>query len=357
MFGFIDKTLLFPYYAILRLRHCLYDKKILRSAAFPGANVIGIGNITAGGTGKTPHVEMLVRLLGPQQPVAVLSRGYRRKTKGFRIAGPEDTFRTIGDEPMQIHRKFPEITVAVCRDRAEGVRRLLSLPEAQRPRTILLDDSFQHRRIVPRRQIVLVRYDKPVFSDHLLPVGSLRDLPRQIRRADAVIVTKCPLWGWTDGMLDEQAAAAIVETETLRWRRQLRLDESQQLYFSAIRYGEPLPVFPEAADHRYVYSGQAVFFTGIADDREFRSHLLGRYRILDSLAFPDHRKFSSADLRHIARRAARHPMAVVYTTEKDAVRLLRSPLPEDLRKRLFYIPIEVNLIPSSRQQDLLGSLL
>lgn len=359
MSGTIDKILLFPYYLTLSIRHFLYDRGIKKAAAYSGVNIIGIGNITVGGTGKTPHAEMLVRLLKDRHRIAVLSRGYKRKSKGFRIAGADDTFRTVGDEPLQIKRKFPGIIVAVCESRREGIGKLLALPVGERPDIIILDDSFQHRKVLPRHSIVLMKYDKPVFKDHLLPLGTLRDLPDQIKRADNVIITKSPRFDQTDdGITDEKSALEKVEAESLRWRRELGLKAGQHLYFSVIDYGFPLPVFPGEGDNRYIYSENAVFFTGIADDREFRNNLLGRYHVLDWLKFPDHKKFSSADLRHIARWARKYPTAAVFTTEKDSMRLSGcARIAGDLKKRLFYIPIKVSVIPSLKQQEFIDNLL
>ena len=346
-----SKILLFPYWLALKTRHFLYDKGIKKSFSFP-VPVICIGNITVGGTGKTPHTEMIIRMLQEKYRIAVLSRGYRRKTKGFRIAAHGDTFAEIGDEPLQIKHKFQHITVAVCEDRCKGIENLLALPEPAagiegpfRPELIILDDAFQHRRVKPSHSIVLVNWHRPIFNDNLLPIGRLRDLPEQIRRADTVIVTKSPVFGEHDGFVDQELAAQQVAPIEKEWREKLQLGSSQKLLFSSIFYGEPLPVSPDG-DLRYLHSSSAIFFTGIASDKEFRNHILAKHKVLDSIKFPDHCNFSKRDIKEINQWAAQYPTSAVFTTEKDSKRLISNPhLSEDLRKRLFFIPIEVQVIP------------
>ncbi len=349
-----SKILLFPYWITLKFRHFLYNKGILKSTSYP-IPVICVGNITVGGTGKTPHTEMIIRMLQEKYRIAVLSRGYKRKSKGFRIAGPGDTFAEIGDEPMQIKHKFPHITVAVCADRREGIEKLLALPEgsgagavggaACRPELIILDDAFQHRRVKPSHSIVLMNWNNPIYSDNLLPIGRLRDLPEQIRRADSVIVTKSPRFGEHDSIIDDELAAEQLVPVEKEWRRKLHLRDDQKLCFSTIMYGTPAGVEGAEADNRYLYSKNAIFFTGIANDREFRDHIASSYEIQSSIKFPDHYSFTKYNIKDINNWAALHPTAVVFTTEKDCMRLTGNPyLSPDLKKRLFYIPIEVKIL-------------
>ncbi len=342
-----SKILLFPYWIALKIRHFLYDKGIKKSVSYP-VPVICVGNITVGGTGKTPHTEMIIRMLQHRYRIAVLSRGYKRKTKGFRIASDGDTFVQIGDEPMQIKHKFPHITVAVCEDRREGIEKLLALPQA--PQLIILDDAFQHRRVRPSHSIVLMNWHNPIFSDNLLPLGHLRDLPEQIRRADSVIVTKSPLFGEHDGIIDEPIAAAQIAPVEKEWRARLGLRKDQNLRFSYICYGNAAAVFPSEGDNRYIYSTSAVFFTGIANDTEFRNHVASSYKILNAIKYPDHYNFTKGNIKDLNNWAALYPTSVVLTTEKDCMRLHGNPhISPDLKKRLFYIPIEVRLLPSSHQ--------
>ena len=347
MLSLKSKILLFPYWIALKIRHFLYDKGIFRSRSFP-VPVICVGNITVGGTGKTPHTEMIIRMLQKKYRIAVLSRGYRRKTKGFRIATENDTFAHIGDEPLQIKHKFPNIIVAVCADRCEGIEKLLALPQESRPELIILDDAFQHRRVRPSHSIVLMNWNNPIFTDNLLPLGRLRDLPEQIKRADSVIVTKSPLFGEHDGIIDEELAAEQIAPVERQWRTRLGLRDDQNLCFSSIFYGEPQGVDPKMADNRYIYSGSAVFFTGIANDTQFRDYLSDKYKILNSIKFPDHYNFTKTNIKDINNWAALYPTAAVFKTEKDRKRLIGNPyLSKDLKRRPIDIPIEVRLIPGN----------
>lgn len=352
-----SKIWLFPYWAALKIRHFLYDRNIKKSVSYP-VPVICIGNITVGGTGKTPHTELLIRLLQKQYKVAVLSRGYKRKTKGFRIARVSDGFEEVGDEPLQIKQKFPDILVAVCAERQEGIEKLLALPETgedpgiYRPELIILDDAYQHRKVKPSHSVVLMNYNNPIFQDNLLPLGRLRDLPEQVKRAESVIISKSPLFGEADGIIDEEKALERVQEEAVTWRKKLQLSPEQKLYFSIITYGSPVPVFYGEGDNRYIYSRRAVYFTGIANDQEFRDNILGSHTILDSIKFEDHRNFSKGDAARINHLAKKYPMAVIFTTEKDSKRLISNKwLAPEVRKRLFYIPIEVQIIPDIKQEE------
>ncbi len=372
MLPFRSKFLLFPYWAALKIRHFLYDRNIKKSVSFP-VPVICVGNITVGGTGKTPHTEMLIRLLRGKCKIAVLSRGYKRKTKGLRIAQVSDSFETVGDEPLQIKQKYPDILVAVCASRREGIEKLLAVQEeaaclksvdrdsscaAYRPELIILDDAFQHRRVKPSHSIILINYNNPVYKDNLLPLGKLRDLPEEIKRADSIIISKSPLFGERDGMIDGQEALRLIGAEESVWRKNLRLKPEQKLYFSVISYGAPLPVFYGEGDQRYVYSRAAVYFTGIANDREFRDNIIGSHKIFDSIKFGDHRNFSRRDAAKINDMAAKYPTAVVFTTEKDSKRLISNKwLSAQVRKRLFYVPIEVDIIPGIKKDEFIKSII
>ena len=352
MLGILSKTLLFPYWLVLKIRHFLYDKNIIKGRVFD-VPVVCVGNITVGGTGKTPHTEMLIRMLSGRYNIAVLSRGYKRKTKGFRIASVNDTFKEVGDEPLQIKQKFPNVTVAVCGSRVEGIEKLLELPagekgvqkDSTRPDLIILDDAFQHRKVKPSHSILLVNWSRPIFGDNLLPIGRLRDLPEQVKRANTIIITKSPVAVEIDGIIDEEKTVAVVRAEEQKWRRNLHLRDDQKLLFSIINYCAPQPVFEGVGDSRYIYSGKAIYFTGIANDTEFRNNLVRKYKILDSLKFADHKNFSKLDVRQINNWAAKNPTAVIFTTEKDSKRLLQcTALSGSVKKRLFHIPIETVIV-------------
>ncbi len=326
-YKFVNRYILFPVFFALKIRHFLFDKGILKSRKFD-IPIISIGNISVGGTGKTPHTEFLVRDLMPKHRVAVLSRGYGRKSKGFRIVASDDEVSQVGDEPLQMKRKFESIIVAVCEKRVEGVEALLALPENERPTIILLDDAFQHRWITPSTNIVLIDSEKPLERDYLLPFGRLRDLPEQIRRADVVVVTKCP-----EGI-----------TEEYRYEWEKRFKAEQKLLFSTIIYKDPVNIF-EGADRRYIYSKFAILISAIANPKPLACNLSTKYKILAKLQFRDHHNFTDGEISKINRWANQWPKAVIYTTEKDAQRLMkREELSETVKNRLFYIPIEVSLI-------------
>ena len=326
----LSQVVLFPYWLVLRIRHALYDSGKLKSVQHE-VPVISVGNVNAGGTGKTPMVEYLVNLLQGECRVAVLSRGYKRRGKGFHLVETDDPARLVGDEPLQIKRRFPDVPVAVDKDRNHGVEQLLALPQEQRPELILLDDGFQYRKLKPSTDLVLVDYNRPIFEDNLLPLGRLRDLPEQIRRAKAVVFTKAP------GCLDEWDRAQL--------RQQTHLRPEQPLFCTTVRYGDPTPLFRWEADKRYIYSKEVYVFTGIADDRPMRAILTDRYEHIDHKHFGDHHNFSWWDQRALSRYARRHPRALLLTTEKDAMRLLHAKhLSEEVRRRLFYLPITAEFL-------------
>ncbi len=327
----IDKILLFPYYLTLLIRNHLYDKGSIKSVSFD-VPIICVGNITVGGTGKTPMVEMLVRMYMNDYRIAVISRGYKRKSRGYREVLRDDSYSDVGDEPIQIKRKFPEITVVVDSSRKKAIEHLLAQDEKSRPTLIILDDAFQHRKVVPSVSIVLVDSSRPTYHDHLIPFGKLRDLPSQIKRADIVVVTK--------------VSEDITDEDRERWRSKLRLSESQSLFFSQIGYREPKPVFVEGNDNRYIYSKSAILFTGIANDSSIRNFIMGKYKLNEIMSFDDHHVFSSSEIRSIDACSKRYPTSVVFTTEKDAQRIVgHRAITSNLRSKLFYIPIKTEIIP------------
>lgn len=326
---FINKVLLLPYYLVLKIRHYLYDTGFFKSYKFD-IPIIIVGNISAGGTGKTPHTEFIVKHLLGKGKVAVLSRGYGRKTKGFRYVEIDDTAFTSGDEPLQIKHKFPEAIVAVDANRVRGVKTLLDLPIEQRPTVIVMDDAFQHRRIIGSTNIVLVDYSRPIECDNLLPIGSLRDLPKQISRANIVIVTKCP--------------PEMSQDDQFVWKKSLKPAHNQTLFFTSMKYSEPEAIFPEG-DKRYIYSNFALLVTAIANPKPLEYELIGKYKIIKKLRYRDHKNFSKRDAASINRMATNSPKAVIFTTEKDAQRLVLLPtLSDQVKLRIFYLPIEVTVL-------------
>ena len=370
----IDKILLFPYWLSLKIRHFLYDAglKKVRSADVP---TICIGNITVGGTGKTPHTEMLIRTLLQDQEwggknLAVLSRGYKRKTKGFQQVTADGSAAAYGDEPLQIKKKFPGITVAVDGNRIEGCdflahpEKLQSSKKARKcidkdlPASdlIILDDAFQHRSLKPTLSIVLVDYNRPIFKDHLLPFGRLRDLPQRIAAADIVIVSKCPneVNAWEKCTWAENLGIMNFDATSCSGTR--RNGKKQHIFFSTITYDAAEAVFPEG-NPRYIYTNRLVLFSGIANDAPLLSYLSSDYKIVRHFKFPDHHKFSRADIGTIASAAKEFPTSVLMTTEKDCQRIRDcKKIKEELKQRMFYSPIKTAFLTENETEKFILAL-
>lgn len=361
----LDQVLLAPYYITLKIRHALYDSGIrkIHSAEIPS---ISVGNVTVGGTGKTPHTEMLVRLLSDApawkgRRIAVLSRGYKRKSRGFQQVIPEKPEGArrgltafFGDEPVQIKKKFPGITVAVDKDRVEGcdfLRHPEKLTTSKKGRrcidkdfkpadVVILDDAFQYRSLKPSVSIVLVNYNRPVTKDHLIPVGRLRDLPERLTKADIIIVTKCPYYMENEEKLEWAADLGISSYSIDSCKGKAKDGRDQALFFTTVRYDTLAPIFHEG-DQRYAYSKQAIMFSGIADDTPLMQYLSDSYRIVRHLSFGDHHEFTSGDMSSLKKLAEEYPTAIIVTTEKDSQRVASFPyVPDILKERLFFAPIK-----------------
>lgn len=334
------KFLLLPfamlYDAIMDMRNRLYDMKLRPSTAFD-IPVISVGNLAVGGTGKTPMVEYLIRLLSPTYHVVTLSRGYGRKTRGFRFAGDHDSARTLGDEPYQIYKKFkPTVQVTVCEDRALAIPMILQeFPETG---VVIMDDAFQHRRVIPGFSVLLTEYQNLFYEDHSLPYGRLREGPEGATRADAIVVTKCPV------PLQDDTIMAI--------ERNIKKFSTKPIFFSTIRYGEPVAF----GDPTKKISKNVILLTGIANAHVLEEHVKKNFRLVEHVAYRDHYYFKPSDLRRIEHLLQRDSQADVsiLTTEKDKVKLegeefasLVSRLP------LFYLPIEAEFIRSGKDFDAL----
>lgn len=319
------------YGVVTACRNRLFDWGWLPSTRFD-VPVIGVGNLSVGGTGKTPHTEYLIRLLSPRKRVAVLSRGYKRATRGFLLADERSTSREIGDEPFQMKHKFPDILVAVDADRRRGITRLLDLPKERRPEVILLDDAFQHRYVCPSLQILLTDFHRPCFADALLPDGRLRESSRGIRRADVVVVSKT----------DEPVDASTVR----EWREALCLDERQELCFSEIVYGEWTPLYPDEVSPADPAQATVFLVSGIANPWPLLAEARRVAREVIHFPFADHHDFRAAELARIERR--RQSIAgptCLLVTEKDAARLRSHPdLPAAWRPILYQLPIRVRFL-------------
>ncbi len=313
------------YSLVLRIRHLLYDAKILRRYA-ADIPVICVGNITVGGTGKTPVVEFLAERLSERYRIAVLSRGYGRRTKGYIEVEASSSFRDVGDEPKQIKRKFPRIVVVVCEDREAGIRRI----RAEHPdvNLILMDDGFQHRSVEPKVNIVLMDYTRPIHKDHLLPWGRLRDLPAQIRRANIVIITKTP--------------HNIKPIERRIVVKNLKLLPYQSLFFTSMAHDAPAAVFPEAAAWRQPGRNVAVL-SGIGNPAPLIASMKERYNVVATYTFKDHYVYKVRDMRGIERQLASLPAdTAIITTEKDGVKLTsRRQVPAEIQRRLYTLPMRL----------------
>lgn len=327
-----SRLLLLPfawlYDAVTRCRNWLYAVGLLRQRRFP-LPLIVVGNLSVGGTGKTPHTEYLLRLLAGDRRVAMLSRGYGRSTRGFLQAAGGMTAADIGDEPWQMWRKFPQATVVVDGDRCEALDRLLA-DRDRRPDVVVLDDAYQHRSVRAGLNILLTEYGRLYTDDWLMPAGRLRESARGARRAQVVVVTKCP------------ASLSVAGME--RVRRRLALRPRQELFFTKMVYGEPYPLFPDEALPVMSAPLRILALTGIAHPRPLLDHMGREGVAVTSLAFPDHHAFTPADVQRIGATFSRLPFgSIAITTEKDAARLfpLREALPQALRRALYVQPIEV----------------
>ncbi len=335
----VFKFLLLPfamlYDMITGLRNKLYDRQFKPSARFDFP-VIGIGNLAVGGTGKTPMVEHLIRLLGLHTNVATLSRGYGRKTKGFRFASSTESARTIGDEPMQLYSKYgPRVVVAVCEDRAFAIPHILQQhPECG---VILLDDALQHRRVTPGFMILLTDYNRPFYTDHVLPYGRLREGPEGALRADVIVVTKCP--------------QAISEEEMMMMENAIHKVATKPVFFSTIRYLEPVAVTGSAAS----LSANVVLITGIANPIVMEHHVRNTYNLLHHFKFRDHHHYSTRDVYNVVDFVEKQNVPVsVITTEKDRVKLIAAPLRPAIEKlSLFYLPMEMDFLRNGKDFDAL----
>ena len=272
---------------IVRLRNALFDMEMIKSRAYD-VPVISVGNITVGGAGKTPHTEYLVRLLKKHVKVAVLSRGYKRKTRGYLLANSQSTMQEIGDEPMQMKTKFPDLTIAVDGNRRRGIDRLTHDEDTKDTDVILLDDAFQHRYVKPGINILLVDYHRLIIYDKMLPAGRLREPQSGKNRADIVIVTKCPK--------DLKPMEFRVLTKAMN------LYPYQSLYFSTIDYNDLIPVYENGKGSLPLQSIQGkniLLLTGIASPDQLIVDLKGYQTQITQLAYADHHHFSRKDQEHI----------------------------------------------------------
>ena len=320
------------YGLVVWFRNQLFDIGILKSKDYK-IPVIAVGNITVGGAGKTPHVEYLIRLLKDKVKVAVLSRGYKRKSKGFVLADMNSTVEEIGDEPYQMKKKFPDIDVAVDKNRQEGIELLTNNTTAKDIDVIILDDAYQHRYVKPGINILLVDYHRLLLYDKLLPAGRLREPKESTVRADMVIITKCP-----------------TELKPMDYRvitRAMNLYPYQTLLFSTLKYGKLIPVY--SGDEQTLDSlnkeVNVLLLTGIASPKQMVIDLKPYAKEIVPLTFRDHHQFSHKDIVKINEKYSSMPSPkIIVTTEKDMTRLInKDGFSEEVKQNMFMLPIEIEI--------------
>jgi len=323
------RKILFPFavlYGIINsIRNFLFDKGILKSYSFD-VPVIAVGNLSVGGTGKTPQIEYLIRLLSPNYKIATLSRGYKRQSEGFILADSSSNAKILGDEPFQYYSKFKNIQVAVDTDRKNGIEQLLS--PSDRPDIILLDDAFQHRKVKAGFYILLTSYGDLYSDDLMLPTGNLRESRSGAKRANVVIVTKCP----ANLSLEEQNKIEAI----------LQLDSNQQLYFAYIDYDDSVYSEDKSIKVSEIKNRDKLLLAGIAKPEPFFKYLENTND--EKLVFPDHHHFTENDLLAIRNKAQKK---IIITTEKDYVRL-KGKL---LNQQLYYLPIRSSFLSASENFD------
>lgn len=299
------------YGLVVKVRNFLYDRGVFRSVSF-AIPVICVGNLSVGGTGKTPMVEYLVRLLKADFRMATLSRGYRRKSKGFVLAKPGMGVEQLGDEPCQYHEKFPDIAVAVDADRVNGINRLMTTDPS--PGLIILDDAFQHRRVKAGLNILLTSRDSLYTGDIFLPAGNLRDSRREARRADIIVVTKC--------------SANMEMARRDKIIRQLAPEHSQKVFFTAIAYGEDIRSLQKTVPLSDWEDENFILVTGIANAAPLVEFLGKKGLSFEHYNYPDHHDFSEGELKILRKKGK------ILTTEKDFMRL------KDKLDGIFFIGIQ-----------------
>jgi len=321
------------YGLVVFIRNRFYDYGLKHSSKFD-IPIICVGNITVGGTGKTPHVEYLINLLKSDFSIASLSRGYKRKTEGFILSTSESTDHEIGDEPRQIKKKFPEIHVAVDADRTNGIKQLLL--HNPNINAILLDDAFQHRKVKPGLSILLVDYSRPLHRDFILPFGNLREHAFEKKRADIIVITKAP--------------THLSEADQMIFLNKLNPCSNQKVFFSTFSYGNLVPVFNH--DNVIAVSDlgnpSILMISGIANPKPLKKYITENIsKNIQVLEYSDHYNFKESDFKDIEKKFKEidSNSKIIITTEKDAMRLQKfSNIANNVKELFFYIPIKVDFL-------------
>ena len=314
------------------LRNKLFDLGIFHSHKCD-LTTISVGNITVGGTGKTPHAEYLLEYLSKRVSTAYLSRGYKRSTAGFKIADEKSTASTIGDEAYQIYRKFENVTVAVDGNRINALKKLQQ--HKTEPKVVVLDDAYQHRKLHPDLNILLIDYNRLTYRDLMLPLGELRESSENTDRADIIIFTKCP---------DTMQPVDMLSTRT-----QINPFPYQTLYYTSLSYGEPKGLFTDKKIE--LYGKEVLLITGIAQPQHLHKHLEQYASLITALKYPDHHRFTSYDIQEIAEdyEGLANGNRVIITTEKDAARLISMEIPESIKNDIYTIGIEIEFLFNGKQ--------
>lgn len=322
------------YGLINHIRNLLFDKGVLKTLSHDTV-VISVGNLKAGGTGKTPFVEYLLRLLASSYNIAVISRGYGRKTKGYRLVDPQGRAEDFGDEPLQMAKKFPNVLFAVCESRNKAIE----IIEAEYPAIdlVLLDDAYQHRYTARDFNILLTEYNRPFFKDRVLPFGLLREYRQGYKRADCIVVTKCP---------------PLEERERKDFAEKLKPLPDQRIFFSEIHYRLPYLLNDESRKLN-LSEHSVVLFTGISNNSHIISYLKSKTLLLGTISYNDHHDFSQRDRLHILHRFRKlgKTDSILLTTEKDAGRI--GSFPADV----YVLPIDVEAMPYPRTCESLKTII
>lgn len=310
----------------VRVRNLLYDEHILYSHVVSVPTVC-VGNLAVGGTGKTPHTEFVAKQLSKQFRVAILSRGYKRKTRGFMLADEYATALSIGDEPMQMHINLPDVVVAVCESRMQGIRRLMRLfPDIQ---VVVLDDAFQHRSLTCGFNILLTAADNLYVNDKFLPYGTLRDSRYSALRANMIVITKC------------QEEMRPIDRRVMS--TSLRIPQYQQLFFSYLKYSDLQPLCKTNDTPKFSDFRRPILLAGIANTTHIENYLHTKYNEITTISFPDHHAYRQTDFNKIEKLMRQNDIDVIITTQKDAVRLLVANMPNTLISKTMVLPVEVSL--------------
>ncbi len=326
----------------VELRNTLFDNGVLKQKEYP-IPIICVGNLTVGGTGKTPHIEYIINLLSDSYRVAVVSRGYKRKSNSLQVVQVNSDVKRVGDEPLQMKLKYPNVTIVVDKDRRNAIEYLLAQQADLQPDVVLLDDGYQHRYVKPSLSVLLVDRNRPIFEDKLLPAGRLREPIHRKDRASIVVVTKC--------------GKEMLPIDFRIFSNGLNLFPFQSLYFTRFQYNRLKPVFPDHNLDSYglddIRKKQVLLVTGIASTKPLEEKLTRKTYNLHTLFFPDHHFYNKADIKTIEKRFANiQGDKIIITTEKDAVRLQALPyISIDLKEKLFYLPINVSFLENTENES------